>query len=283
MLYTTPMPHMPLSELRGFEKVAVPTIEAIAARPAISRAIHRTLGQINGSLILAAMDPVLLPLGLPNLLSTAAPKGLILVANHRSFLDMYVIASYVTRRTPLMKSLLFPVRENFFYTSPVGLAVNLIASGGTMWPPVFRDARKRVLNPIAFRQIAHVLGAGVVVGIHPEGTRGKGPDPHVFLPLKPGLGSLVAAVDPEVKVMPVFIAGMSSSVANEFSRGWVRRGARVELVRVHFGAALRAGDVCAAHSDPLAVTEAVFDHVRALSRDDVALVAAGGHIAASPA
>ena len=35
----------------------------------------------------------------------------------------------------------FPVRAPFFYDRPLGIVLNLIASGGCMWPPVFRDQK----------------------------------------------------------------------------------------------------------------------------------------------
>mgnify|MGYP001480307136 CR=1 FL=1 len=36
---------------------------------------------------------------------------------------------------------------------------------------------------------------GTVVGLHPEGTRGKGPDPYTFLPAQPGVGKLALVAE----------------------------------------------------------------------------------------
>lgn len=270
-----PLPPMPRDQLRGVEKVAVPLVEFFHRHPVLVRGGHATLGKFNGNLILHGLANLLQPHGLDHLLQLEAPAGLILVSNHRSFLDMYVISSYVTHRTKLMRALFFPVRSNFFYTHPLGPIVNIAASGATMWPPVFRDERKRALNPVGFRQMAAALGDGVVVGIHPEGTRGKGPDPYEFLPLKPGLGLLVAEVNPQVKILPAFITGMSSSVAKEFGRNWKPAGQRGEPIRVHFGPAFTAGDLRQDGADAAAVTERVFARIRELAEDDRRLVAAG--------
>ncbi|MBM4344539.1 MAG: 1-acyl-sn-glycerol-3-phosphate acyltransferase [Deltaproteobacteria bacterium] len=262
------IPPMPRDQLRGFERIAVPFIEGINRRPRVVRAIHATLGKVNGATILVGLRHLLAPRGLEHLDRLAAPKGLVLVSNHRSFFDMYVISAYVTHHTPLMKALLFPVRANFFYTHPLGALVNFAASGAVMWPPVFRDERKRLLNAVGFRQMAAALGPGVVIGIHPEGTRGKGRDPYTYLPVKPGLGMLVAEVDPEVRILPVFIAGMSSSFQREFGRNLRPKGQRGEPIRVRFGAALRAGDLQAQGLDAAQATEVVFQRVRELGEFD---------------
>lgn len=259
---------MPRDQLRGFEKIAVPLIEGVNSRPRVVRAIHATLGKFNGMTILVGLGHLLQPRGLEHLKDLQAPKGMVMVSNHRSFFDMYVISAYVTHNTPLMQALLFPVRSNFFYTHPLGALVNFAASGAVMWPPVFRDDRKRQLNAVGFRQMAAALGPGVVIGIHPEGTRGKGPNPYEYLPVKPGLGMLIAQVDPDVQVLPVFIAGMSSSFRGEFGRNLRPAGQRGEPIRVRFGAAIRAGDLQQQGLDAAQATQAVFEQVRALGELD---------------
>lgn len=262
---------MPVRELRAFEKAAVPLLEAFNGHPVFARTAHATLGKLNGLGILYGFRHILQPQGLERLEQLRAPKGLILVSNHRSFFDMFAISSYVTHRTKLMTSLLFPVRHSFFYTNPLGVLINFAASGGTMWPPVFRDGRRRVLNPIGFKQMAAALGPGVVIGIHPEGKRGKGADPYTFLPLKPGLGMLLREVDPEVCVLPVFITGLSNNATAELARNRRRPGQRGEPIRLHFGQALVAGELGAETDDAAALTERVFDSVRQLASQDHAM------------
>lgn len=262
------LPSMPQSELRLFEKAAVPLLEAVNRRPGITKAIHATLGKLNGKAILVGLRHLLQPHNLAVLDAISAPNGLILVSNHRSFMDMFVISSYVTFRTKLMTSLFFPVRHNFFYTNPLGVLVNFAASGGTMWPPVFRDERRRVLNPVGFQQMAAALGPGVVVGLHPEGKRSKDPDPYTFLPLKPGLGLLLKEVSADVRVLPCFITGLSSDIAAEFGRNRKPAGQRGAPIRIHFGQALVAGELRKQTQDAAALTELVFAQVRQLAEQD---------------
>ena len=45
------------------------------------------------------------------------------------------------------------------------------------------------LNDDALDKMVALLGRpGNVLVLHPEGTRGKGPDPYQFLPAQPGVG-----------------------------------------------------------------------------------------------
>ncbi|MBD0373999.1 MAG: 1-acyl-sn-glycerol-3-phosphate acyltransferase, partial [Pyrinomonadaceae bacterium] len=60
-------------------------------------------------------------------LHTADPRRpILLVANHRSFFDMYAVSSVLFRRTRWRKQLFFPVRGRFFYDSPAGPLVNFL-------------------------------------------------------------------------------------------------------------------------------------------------------------
>ncbi|HVE58740.1 MAG TPA: 1-acyl-sn-glycerol-3-phosphate acyltransferase, partial [Pyrinomonadaceae bacterium] len=64
--------------------------------------------------------------GLENIEKAAPEKPLLLVANHRSFFDMYTVSSVIFRQTKRPINLYFPVRAKFFYTSPMGWFVNLV-------------------------------------------------------------------------------------------------------------------------------------------------------------
>src|SRR5215207_8249094 len=63
--------------------------------------------------------------GMENIEATDPDRPLILVANHRSFFDMYTISSVLFRRTKRPIKLYFPVRAKFFYDNPLGWLVNL--------------------------------------------------------------------------------------------------------------------------------------------------------------
>ncbi len=150
-------------------------------------------------------------------------SSVLLVSNHRSFFDMYVTCSSLYTHTRILDRLYFPVRAKFFYDSAIGALVNLSVSGGAMWPPVFRDDRRRELNPIGTDQMKHVLqNRGTAIGIHPEGTRGKGDDPWQLLPCKPGVGELVHAAPDDALILPFFIIGLSNDFVSEVKSLWRR-------------------------------------------------------------
>ena len=267
------MPSMPVADLRGFERVSVPFLEAINRRPVVRRALHDSLGWLFANVVRIVTGPRWRVFGLENVRSLAADDGVILAANHRSFFDLFVASTIVKFKTPLMRQVAYPVRAEFFYTHPLGVAINFAVAGATMWPPVFRDERRRVLNPIGFQQLAATLGRGCIIGIHPEGTRGKGDDPYSYLKLKPGLGQLVAGCASGVLVVPVFVGGLSNDVKVEIARSFGRKPRKPQPIRVWFGEPLRA-DALQPLAEPAAMTEAVFARVRALGEADRAWLAA---------
>src|SRR5438445_335324 len=84
--------------------------------------------------------------GVENVEQSDAARPLLLVANHRSFFDMYTVSSVIFRRTKRPVKLFFPVRGKFFYDNPVGWFVNFVMGWFSMYPPFFRgdhDAAKR--------------------------------------------------------------------------------------------------------------------------------------------
>ena len=80
--------------------------------------------------------------GLENIEKTDADRPLLLVANHRSFFDMYVVSSVMFRQTRHPMILYFPVRAKFFYDSPIGWFVNLVMGWFSMYPPFFREEKE---------------------------------------------------------------------------------------------------------------------------------------------
>lgn len=264
---------MPNAELRGFERVAVPLMEQVNRLHPLRRATHAVQGTAMGGLIHFVVNNLVKTHGLDELAKAHVPHGLIIVSNHRSFFDFYFLGTWVTFHTPHCKEVQFPVRSDFFYTNPLGLAVNLVVAGGSMWPPVFRDERRRTLNPIGVHQIAHAFGPGVMMGIHPEGKRSKLADPYSFLPLRPGLGQLLELVDPEVRVVPAYVTGTSSSVQREVGRNFGPAAKRGEPIRLWYGSVRSAGSFVAATADPLERTELAFAGVRELAEQDRAAYA----------
>jgi 1-acyl-sn-glycerol-3-phosphate acyltransferase len=177
--------------------------------------------------------------GIENIEAVSCERPILLVANHRTFFDMYVVSAELFRRTSWEKKLFFPVRGRFFYESPVGMLVNLLMGWWSMYPPFFAAGsnplpEKREFDKYSMRALVDLCkrGRGHVVGFHPEGTRNRSDDPYSFLPPKFGVGKLVREADPQV--VPVFIAGLVDDLPRQIKRNWTNG----EPIRVHFGAAL---------------------------------------------
>jgi 1-acyl-sn-glycerol-3-phosphate acyltransferase len=177
--------------------------------------------------------------GLEHVEAVSHERPLLLVANHRSFFDMYVVSTVLFRRTRWRKQLFFPVRGRFFYDTLGGLVVNLFMGWWSMFPPFFAGGEnpkieKREFDKFSMRLLTHLCreGAGNVVGFHPEGTRNRAEDPYAYLRPQPGVGKLIKDARPQV--VPVFIAGLSNDLKRQVLGNW--RGG--EKVRVRFGPAL---------------------------------------------
>jgi 1-acyl-sn-glycerol-3-phosphate acyltransferase len=174
--------------------------------------------------------------GLEHIEAASHDRPILLVANHRSFFDMYTVSTVLFRRTRWRKQLFFPVRGRFFYQSPLGLLVNLVMGWWSMYPPFFGTGEKPVLSKRPFDQYSMRLlgslcreGPGNVIGFHPEGTRNKGHDTYSFLPAQPGVGKLIKDAAPQV--IPVFIAGLSNDLLRQVRGNWTGG----EPIRIHFG------------------------------------------------
>lgn len=140
----------------------------------------------------------------------------IMVANHRSFFDLYTIFAHLVANG-LKQRIVFPVRSNFFYDNPLGLLVNGSMSFFAMYPPVFRDGKKAQLNALTLEELSWLLRqGGHIVGFHPEGTRNMG-DPYTLLPARTGIGRLVHQA--RVKVIPAFVNGLNPTSALAQIRG----------------------------------------------------------------
>ena len=181
--------------------------------------------------------------GLENVEAASRERPLLLVANHRSFFDMYAVSAMLFRLTKWRKQLFFPVRGRFFYQSPIGLLVNLVMGWWSMYPPFFATGdhpipEKRTFDKFSFRLLTDLArnGPGNVIGFHPEGTRNKNEDPYSFLRAQPGIGKLI--MDAKPQVIPVFIAGLCNSLPRQVARNWNRE----EVIRIHFGPVIDLSD-----------------------------------------
>ncbi len=170
-----------------------------------------------------------------DLLRTPPTKGVMLAANHRTFWDQYIaMLCMYDGGIDWPKNIFFPVRSNFFYEKPVGIAVNFLIGAGTMYPPIFRDKAKAALNKDALERATKFLQQpGTLVGVHPEGTRGKHPDPYELLPAQPGIGQMILHAKPIV--MPFFINGMTNDIVSEVRNLRGIDGRRKRPIVVVFG------------------------------------------------
>lgn len=172
--------------------------------------------------------------GIENFEATDVEHPVLLVANHRSFFDMYTVSSVLFRRTRRPMTLYFPVRAKFFYDRPLGWLVNFIMGWFSMYPPFFREERegtKREFDKYSMRRLIQLAsyGRAHVIGFHPEGKRNLSDDPYNFLPAQPGVGKVIYSARPQV--VPVFIAGLGNDLKKQVMGNW--RGG--EKVRIWFG------------------------------------------------
>src|SRR5947207_8325802 len=103
--------------------------------------------------------------GLENVAAVDHAKPLLLVANHRSFFDMYVVSTTLFRRTRWRKQLFFPVRGRFYYQNPLGVFVNLIMGWWSMYPPFFVTGKdpmpqKRPFDKYSMRRLVQLASEG---------------------------------------------------------------------------------------------------------------------------
>jgi len=171
--------------------------------------------------------------GLENFEAASTERPLLLVANHRSFFDMYAVSSVLFRRTKRPMKLFFPVRARVFYESLLGVLVNFLGGWWSMYPPIFAEEspEKRVFDKFSIRRLTDLCrsGRGHVIGFHPEGTRNLNSDPYSYLRAQPGIGKIIKEAEPQV--IPVFIAGLGNKVLRQISGNW--NGG--EPIRIHFG------------------------------------------------
>lgn len=195
-----------------------------------------TLGQRHiGSLwIYLATYNLMNVFGIENVENAEIDRPLVLVANHRSFFDMYTVSSVIFRRTKRPVTLFFPVRAKFFYDNPAGWFVNFVMGWFSMYPPFFREdreARKREFDKYSVRRLIQICseGHGHMIGFHPEGKRNLVGGPYDLLPAQPGIGKVIYAARPQV--IPVFIAGLGNDLPKQIMGNWTGG----PKVRIWFG------------------------------------------------
>lgn len=180
---------------------------------------------VMGSMLYATAGRRLHTHGLENLSKFRAPERVLVVCNHRTFFDFFVITAIVYWRTKLSHRILFPVRSSFFYDHPLGPIVNAAMSGMRMFPPVLRSEsvrRRATFNEYSVqRTIEELTVPGTVMGLHPEGTRNKNDDPYKLLRARAGVGR-IALESPQARIIPAFVLGMGNDLPKEFGNNFLR-------------------------------------------------------------
>jgi 1-acyl-sn-glycerol-3-phosphate acyltransferase len=87
-----------------------------------------------------------------------------------------------------------------------------------------------------------------IVGIHPEGTRGKGDDPYTFLPAQPGVGKVALLAKPTV--IPLFVNGLGNKLLQDITRSRQKGSRRQYPVIEVFGAPIDYTDLQAEKPRP---------------------------------
>jgi 1-acyl-sn-glycerol-3-phosphate acyltransferase len=192
----------------------------------------------------------------------------ILVSNHRSFFDLYAVSSVIVKRG-VEQRLMFPVRSQFFYDSPLGLVVNGAMSFFAMYPPVFRDRDRVALNRASVDEVIRLLrDGGAFVGLHPEGKRNKSDDPYTLLPARPGVGRIIQSTRGKATVIPVFVNGLGNDIGRQVAGNYLKKGAPVTIV---FGKPIAFGDLLDAPSTPAQhqrISEHALEAVRLLGEEE---------------
>jgi 1-acyl-sn-glycerol-3-phosphate acyltransferase len=212
--------------------------------------------------------------GLEHVAATSRERPLLLVANHRSFFDLYVVMSTLFRRSSGWRATCFPVRGRYYYQSIGGLALNALVAWWSMYPPFFHTLRQRRFDQWSLDQLTALCreGPGRLIGFHPEGTRNQGSDPYAFLPAQPGVGRLIYHARPEV--VPAFVGGLGNSIGDILARR--RNGG--EPVRLWFGPALAYQDFLTMPSSGATyrrLAERVMARIAALGEEDRRVYASG--------
>ena len=219
-----------LSLLEGFEKLSFAWCDAWNRYEPLKRAGHAFLRTFGAGWVHVCTRNILHVYGMEHLTSLGrSDRGVMIAANHRSFFDLYVIASVLLRKTDWVKRMFFPVRSNYWYERPDAILANGVMSAWAMYPPVLRQAEKRAFNQYVVDYLSEVIDRpGTVVGVHPEGTRNKTDDPYTLLPAQPGIGQIIRAAKPIV--LPAFILGLGNDLPKQVKGNFDGTGEPITIV-----------------------------------------------------
>jgi 1-acyl-sn-glycerol-3-phosphate acyltransferase len=193
-------------------------------------------------------------------------RSYILVANHRSFFDLYVVMGQLVRQG-LKHRIVFPVRASFFYTGLLGLFVNGVMSFFAMYPPIFRERKQAPLNLACLDELTWLLKqGGMFAGMHPEGTRNRTDDTLALLPAQSGVGRVIHAT--RATVIPVFVNGLINDLPRQVKSNFDGTGQRIVVV---FGEPVDFGGLLEERPSPRAsqaIADRALDAIRELGLEE---------------
>ncbi len=163
----------------------------------------------------------------------ASDRPVVVMANHLTFWDLYILSAVLYRRTGVWRDYYFPVRARFFYESPFGFLLNALFAGLTMFPPFFQSDGARRLDVEALRILERVAGRRrALVGFHPEGTRNKSGNPYQLLPARAATKRILhTARRAGSVVIPIFMNGLDGGM----HRAWWKNVRQSEVIHVMIG------------------------------------------------
>ena len=215
--------------LEGFERAAFAIADRTNRIPVFKRAAHAFLKTVGAGWVHVCSRHVQRMYGLEHAKALRPDRGVLLVSNHRSFFDMYVISCVLLRNTSWIKGMYFPVRGDYFYERIDGVFVNAMMSAMAMYPPVLRQTSRRAFNQYAVDFLADVLEQpGSLVGFHPEGTRNRTDDPYTLLPANLGVGQIIHHARPIV--LPAFILGLGNNLPKQVLGNFDGSGEPITMV-----------------------------------------------------
>lgn len=257
------------ARLGRLERLNIAAVRRTFTSPVLDAFVRFCQRTVGAGWIDAFTSKIRIVRGLERLPDLREMGSFILVTNHRSYFDLFVV-SMVLIRAGLRRRMLYPVRSTFFYDNPLGFFVNGTMSFWSMYPPIFRERRKMALNHTAISEIVWFLkNRGLGAAIHPEGTRKKDDDPYTFLPAQSGVGR--AIYQSRVPVLPAFINGLGNDLPKQVRGNFDGSGRQVIVVfgaPVDFGALLEGP---ATAKNYRAIAERTLEVIGALGQEEKAL------------
>lgn len=200
----TPIDRM--AGLTRIERFNVRAIEAWHATPFLSR-LSVFLGyHVSRPAIKLVLGNIVRTHHFERVAEVPREQGILLCGNHRSYLDPFAISALAYDHMPAKVRFVVPARTEWLFDRWWSLIANFVLTCGNIYPPIVRDRRGSAWGKQVIEILIGLFNQGpIVVPIHPEGGRNKGPDPYRLRPGRPGLGKIIHQT--RAAVFPVFLHG----------------------------------------------------------------------------